>query len=306
MRTRLAAFIAFMENVLGMVRGYSGRMNATKTALVTGASTGIGRATALRLDRAGFAVFAGVRRSTDAEALAAEGSERLVPVLLDVTDETQIASAAALITERCDGGLDALVNNAGIAAAAPLEFVPVDDLRHQLEVNVIGQVAVTQAVLPLLRAARGRIVNVTSIGGLVAGPMLGPYHASKFALEALTHTMRTELAPWGIEAIAIEPGQIATPIWGTASDLADRMLERMPAEATELYGRGMAGARKAARNAAENGLDPDEVAKVIERALTVKRPRTRYTVGADARLGATIIARLPDRTRDRLLTGRRR
>ncbi len=306
MRTRLAAFIAFMENVLGMVRGYSGRMNATKTALVTGASTGIGRATALRLDRAGFAVFAGVRRSTDAEALAAEGSERLVPVLLDVTDETQIASAAALITERSGGDLDALVNNAGIAAAAPLEFVPVDELRHQLEVNVIGQVAVTQAVLPLLRAARGRIVNITSIGGLVAGPMLGPYHASKFALEALTHTMRTELAPWGIEAIAIEPGQIATPIWGTASDLADRMLERMPAEATELYGRGMAGARKAARNAAENGLDPDEVAKVIERALMVKRPRTRYTVGADARLGATIIARLPDRTRDRLLTGRRR
>lgn len=307
MTARFTAFIAFMENVLGMVRGYSGRMNATKSALVTGASTGIGRATALRLDRAGFTVFAGVRKSADAEALAAEASERLVPVLLDVTDDAQVAAAAAVLAERVGGsGLDALVNNAGIAAAAPIEFVPLDELRRQLEVNVVGQVAVTQAVLPLLRAARGRIVNVTSIGGLVAGPMLGPYHASKFALEALTHTLRTELSPWGIEAIAIEPGQIATPIWGTASDLADRMLERMPAEATELYGRGMAGARKAARRAAENGLDPDEVAKVIERALTAKRPRTRYTVGADARLGATIIARLPDRTRDRLLTGRRR
>jgi NAD(P)-dependent dehydrogenase (short-subunit alcohol dehydrogenase family) len=282
-------------------------MMSVRTALVTGASTGIGRATALRLDRAGFTVFAGVRRLADAKTLAAEASEQLVPVLLDVTNDAQIADAATLIGERVsDSGLDALVNNAGIAAAAPLEFVPIDELRHQLEVNVVGQIAVTQAVLPLLRAARGRIVNVTSIGGLVAGPMLGPYHASKFALEALTHTLRNELAPWGIEAIAIEPGQIATPIWGTASDLADRMLESMPPAAVELYGRGMAGARKAARNAAENGLDPDEVAKVIERALTAKRPRTRYTVGTDARLGASIIARLPDRTRDRLLTGRRR
>ncbi|MGX5682565.1 SDR family oxidoreductase [Schumannella luteola] len=282
-------------------------MTSTKTVLVTGASTGIGRATALRLDRAGLAVFAGVRRSEDAESLAAEASERLVPVLLDVTVDTQIAGAAALIAERVgDAGLDGLVNNAGIAAAAPLEFVPIDELRHQLDVNVIGQVAVTQAVLPLLRAARGRIVNVTSIGGIIAGGMLGPYNASKFALEAITHALRNELAPWGIEAIAIEPGQIATPIWSSASDRADRMLERMPPQAHELYGRAIAGARKYAKRAAETGISPDEVAATIERALTARRPRTRYTVGTDAFLGATLLARLPDRARDRILSGRRR
>lgn len=279
----------------------------TTTVLVTGASTGIGRATALRLDRAGFTVFAGVRRSTDAESLAAEASERLVPLLVDVTNEAQIAEAASLIAERVgDAGLDGLVNNAGIAAAAPLEFVPLEDLRNQLEVNVVGQIAVTQAVLPLLRLARGRIVNVTSIGGIIAGGMLGPYNASKFALEALTHSLRNELAPWGIEAIAIEPGQIATPIWSSASDRADRMLERMPPEATELYGRAIAGARKYAAKAAETGISPDEVAATIERALTVSRPKTRYTVGRDAFLGATLLARLPDRTRDRILNGRRR
>ncbi|MDO7881249.1 SDR family oxidoreductase [Salinibacterium soli] len=282
-------------------------MTEVKSVLVTGASTGIGRATALRLDRAGFAVFAGVRRSEDAEALAADGSERLVPVLLDVTVDTQIAEAAALIAERVgDAGLDGLVNNAGIAAAAPLEFVPLDELRHQLEVNVVGQVAVTQSVLPLLRSARGRIVNVTSIGGIIAGGMLGPYNASKFALEAITHALRNELAPWGIEAIAIEPGQIATPIWSSASDRADRMLERMPGRAHELYGRAIAGARKYAKRAAESGISPDEVAAAIEKALTVRRPRTRYTVGTDALLGATLLARLPDRTRDRILSGRRR
>ncbi len=282
-------------------------MSSTKAVLVTGSSTGIGRATALRLDAAGFVVFAGVRSASDGEALAAAASARLTPLLIDVTNPTQIADAARTISERVgDAGLAGLVNNAGIAAAAPLEFVPIDALRHQLEVNVIGQVAVTQSVLPLLRQARGRIVNVTSIGGLVAGPMLGPYHASKFALEAITHTLRTELGGWGIEVIAIEPGQIATPIWSTASSLADEMTKDMPPEALELYGRGIAGARKVAAKAAVNGLAPDEVAKVIERALTARRPRTRYTVGTDARLGATIVARLPDRLRDRLLTGRRR
>lgn len=277
-----------------------------RAVLVTGASTGIGRETALLLDRRGFTVFAGVRKAVDSESLAADASASLVPVLLDVTNPQQIEAAAALIAERVGAnGLAGLVNNAGIAAAAPLEFVPIDDLRHQLEVNVVGQLAVTQAVLPLLRLARGRIINVTSIGGLIAGQMLGPYNASKFALEALTHVLRQELAPWGIEAIAIEPGQIATPIWGTAQANADRMLDTMPPRVTELYGDRMAGARRMAAKAAADGLAPIEVAKVIERALIARRPKTRYTVGTDARLGATLIARLPDRQRDRLFGTRR-
>jgi NAD(P)-dependent dehydrogenase (short-subunit alcohol dehydrogenase family) len=279
---------------------------AERAVLVTGASTGIGRETALALDREGFTVFAGVRKSVDAEALAQWASDRLFPVLLDVTKPEQIATTASLITERVGAdGLWGLVNNAGIASAAPLEFVPIEDLRHQLEVNVIGQVAVTQSLLPLLRLARGRIINVTSIGGLIAGQMLGPYNASKFALEAITHVLRQELAPWGIEVVAIEPGQIATPIWDTASANSDRMLADMPEDVVKLYGERMAGARRMAANASAHGLPPVEVAKVIVRALTVKRPKTRYPVGRDAKIGATLIARLPDRQRDRLFGARR-
>lgn len=279
---------------------------AGKAVLVTGASTGIGRATALLLDSKGFTVFAGVRKSVDGEALRSSGSDRMRPIILDVTVPEQIAEAARTIAEHVgEAGLSGLINNAGIAAAAPLEFVPIDDFRHQLEVNVVGQLAVTQAVLPLLRLARGRIVNVTSIGGLIAGAMLGPYHASKFALEALTDTLRVELAPWGIHVAAIEPGQIATPIWGTSAAASDRMLAGVLTEATDLYGARIVDAQAMAASAAKNGLPPVKVAEAIERALTARRPATRYRVGADARIGAVVIARLPDRLRDRLMAALR-
>lgn len=274
-----------------------------RTVLVTGASTGIGRATALLLDSHGFTVFAGVRKEADAASLTAEATGNLTPLILDVTKPTEIAAAAQDITKAVGAdGLDGLVNNAGTAHAAPLEFVPLQSFRDQLEVNLVGQLAVTQALLPLLRIAKGRIVNVTSIGGLIAGTMLGPYNASKFALEAVTHVLRQELAPWGIQAIAIEPGQIATPIWATSSSRSD---ELVTAEATELYADKIAGARRMSTNAAANGLPPIEVAKVIERALTAKKPKTRYAVGTDAKLGAALVARLPDRTRDRIFAGRR-
>jgi NAD(P)-dependent dehydrogenase (short-subunit alcohol dehydrogenase family) len=269
--------------------------------LVTGASTGIGRATALRLAAAGSIVFAGVRKRSDADSLTAAASGALIPLMLDVSDAKAIAAAAEIITSRVgERGLDGLVNNAGIAAAAPLEFVPIDEFRNQLEVNVVGQLAVTQAVLPLLRIAGGRIVNVTSIGGLIAGAMLGPYHASKFALEAMTDTLRVELRPWGITVIAIEPGAIATPIWATSSDRSDRMLEGAD-EAERLYGASIASAKAGAARSARDGLPPDAVAQVIEKALTASRPRTRYAVGVDAKVGSAVIAKLPDRLRDRLL-----
>ncbi|MCU1410872.1 MAG: Retinol dehydrogenase [Rhodoglobus sp.] len=272
-----------------------------RSVLVTGASTGIGRATAELLHERGFRVFAGVRKESDAESLRAAG---IRPLILDVTNEKHIAAAANAIADD-SGGLFGLVNNAGIASAAPLEFVPVDELRHQLEVNVVGQVAVTQAVLPLLRASRGRIVNVTSIGGLIAGQMLGPYNASKFALEAVTHVLRQELGPWGIEVVAIEPGVIATPIWSTSAASADRMLAPRLAEVTALYGAQIEAAQKMAANGTKHGIAPLEVAKAIEKALTARKPKTRYPVGADAKIGAALLARLPDRTRDRLLGGRR-
>ena len=273
----------------------------SRSVLVTGAATGIGRATAELLHARGFRVFAGVRKAEDAASLEAAG---IRPLFLDVTDEQQVAAAAKAITDD-GGGLFGLVNNAGIASAAPLEFVPVPELRHQLEVNVVGQVAVTQAVLPLLRASRGRIVNVTSIGGLIAGQMLGPYNASKFALEAVTHVLRQELAPWGIEVVAIEPGVIATPIWSTSAASADRMLAPRLAEVTALYGAQIEAAQKMAANGTKHGIAPLEVAKAIEKALTATRPKTRYPVGTDAKIGAALLARLPDRTRDRLLGGRR-
>jgi NAD(P)-dependent dehydrogenase (short-subunit alcohol dehydrogenase family) len=278
-----------------------------RAVLVTGASTGIGRATALLLDSHGFTVFAGVRTEAAAATLAGDASDKLVPLILDVTKPDQITAAAAA-TASSGLPLVGLVNNAGIAAAAPLEFIPIEDFRHQLEVNVVGQLAVTQAMLAQLRAAKGRIVNVTSIGGLVAGAMLGPYHASKFALEALTDTMRVELAPWGLHVSAIEPGQIATPIWTTSGVAADRMLAAAADSSNgavhELYADRIAGARRMAASG-NSGLPPLEVAKVIERALTARRPRTRYPVGPDAKIGAAIIARLPDRLRDRLLDSRR-
>lgn len=274
-----------------------------RTVLVTGASTGIGRATALLLDEHGFTVFAGVRKREDALSLRSAASSSLVPLILDVTKPAEIAKAAKDITKAVGAaGLDGLVNNAGTAHAAPLEFVPLQSFRDQLEVNLVGQLAVTQAMLPLLRLAQGRIVNVTSIGGLIAGTMLGPYNASKFALEALTHVLRQELSAWGIQAIAIEPGQIATPIWATSSSRSD---ELVTAEAAALYGDKIAGARRMATNAAANGLPAIEVANVIERALTVRKPKTRYAVGTDAKLGSTLVARLPDRLRDRIFAGRR-
>ena len=195
-----------------------------KTVLVTGASTGIGEATALRLKGAGWDVLAGARKDADLERLRAAG---VTPVRLDVTDPQTIAAARAELGDRALGGL---VNNAGVAVSAPIEFVPLDDLRHQLEVNLIGQVAVVQAFLPALREGRGRVVNVSSIGGRIALPMVGPYAASKFGLEAVSDSLRREVRPWGIHVALIEPGAVTTPIWDKGRETADRLEAEMGGE----------------------------------------------------------------------------
>jgi NAD(P)-dependent dehydrogenase (short-subunit alcohol dehydrogenase family) len=207
-------------------------------------------------------------------------------VLLDVTDADAIA---ALSFERLDG----LVNNAGIALASPLEDIPLPELRRQLEVNVVGQVAVTQAVLSALRAARGRVVIVGSIAGRSALPFLGAYAISKFALEAMADSLRLELAPDGIEVSLVEPGTIATPIWTKPQPLADTVSERYRPRVERFRAVAAARAGKAA--------PADRVARAVEHALTASRPRTRYLVGRDARIRAAI-ERLPDRLRDRVLT----
>ena len=223
----------------------SSRESAAGAVLVTGASTGIGAACALGLDRLGMRVFAGVRRATDGAALQRQASPLLTAVAIDVTDVNSIAGAARTITAVMgDAGLAGLVNNAGIVVPGPLEFLPLADLRRQLEINVVGQIAVTQAMLPLLRAARGRIVNMGSIGGRMATPFVGAYAASKFALEALTDALRVEVRPWRIGVSIIEPGAIATPIWQKSAREGERLREAMPAEAMRLYGQALEALRK--------------------------------------------------------------
>jgi NAD(P)-dependent dehydrogenase (short-subunit alcohol dehydrogenase family) len=266
------------------------------TVLVTGASSGIGEAAALHLRELGFDAVAAVRKDEDAERLAGLG---LRTVKLDVTDTDSIASAR---DELGDGPLTGLVNNAGIAVAAPLEFLPLDQLRHQLEVNLIGQLAVTQRFLPALRAGRGRIVNVSSIGGRVALPLVGAYHASKFALEAISDTLRRELLSQGVDVIVIEPGGVKTPIWRKGDELAAELTAELPPEGRRLYGDLIAAIRKqTTKIATETGVEPRVVAEAIGQALTARRPRARYLVGRDAKVRAPVAAVLPDRLMDRIV-----
>jgi NAD(P)-dependent dehydrogenase (short-subunit alcohol dehydrogenase family) len=272
-----------------------------KSVLITGASTGIGRATALHLDAKGWRVFAGVRRDQDADSLREAGSERLTPLMLDVTDAAQIAAAAQRVDEEVgDAGLDGLVNNAGIAIFGPLETIPIEDFRRQVELNLTAQLVVTQAMLAAIRRARGRVVFLSSIGGRMALPFGGPYHAAKFGLEAVGDCLRQELRPWGIDVAVIEPGSIDTPIWERGLRTADEVAERAPAEQEALYGEAIDDLREAARRAAQRGIAPEKVAVAIERALTARRPRTRYLVGLDARGQALISRLLPDRLVDRI------
>lgn len=267
-----------------------------RSVVVTGASTGIGRATAVRLATAGWRVFAGVRREGDAADLETEGVG-IEPVMLDVTDGDQIAAAS----ERVGTSLDGLVNNAGFAVPGPVEMVPIEDLRNQIEVNLIGQVAVAQALMEPIRAASGRVVNVTSIGGRVALPMFGPYHASKFGLEAITDSMRAELRPWGVDVIAVEPGSVRTEIWDRGSAIGREIRSKLPPRALELYGDAIEAGLASAKSTGERGIKPERVAAVIEKALTARRPRTRYLVGADARVMLAMRRLLTDRGWDRLV-----
>jgi NAD(P)-dependent dehydrogenase (short-subunit alcohol dehydrogenase family) len=271
-----------------------------QAVLITGASSGIGEACAIHLDRLRFKVFAGVRKEADAEALRRKSSGNLTPVILDVTDENSISAAVKqLESELGEGGLYGLVNNAGIVVSGPLEFLPIAELRTQLDINVIGQIAVTQAFLPLIRKSTGRIINIGSVSGLTSSPLIGPYSASKYALEALTDTLRMELLPWGIEVVIIEPSAIATPIWARSLSAADALEKSLSPQAHQYYGKYMTGMRRFARSSAKNGAPVMDVARVVEQALVSPKPKTRYKVGKGIRFGL-LFQRLPDRLRDRL------
>jgi len=277
-------------------------LQPARAVVITGAATGIGAACTQRLAAAGFHVFAGVRNARDGIALQNRVAGQVTPVLLDVTDAAQIAAAHELVaTSVGDQGLVGLVNNAGVAVGGPLEFLPIAELRYQMEVNVYGMVGVTQAFLPLLRRATGRIVNMSSISGLAATPFVGPYAASKYALEALSDAWRVELRPWGIQVVLVEPGTIATPIWQKGLEMADRLLAQLPPAAHTFYGPIFPFMR--ARLAHTQGIPADSVAQVVAQALIVKRPNARYLVGNDARV-RVILERLPTRWRDRLIASR--
>jgi NAD(P)-dependent dehydrogenase (short-subunit alcohol dehydrogenase family) len=268
--------------------------------VVTGASTGIGRATALRLANAGMHVFAGVRKQSDAEALR-QSSPSITPLLLDVTDPAQLAEAVRQVeAEVGSKGLQGLVNNAGISGGAPTEVLPLDDLRKILEVNVVGVVATTQAFLPLLRQGHGRIVCIGSIGGRMAVPFLAAYSMSKAAVSALCDSLRGELRPWGMHVSLVEPGAISTPIWEKGLRDVDAAQEQWPSSALQLYGDAIPRMRKITERTASHAISPEKVATVVEHALTARRPRTRYIVGADAHVQA-VIRRIPDRARDAMI-----
>lgn len=269
---------------------------------MTGASRGIGEACASHLNKIGFRVFAGVRHTVDGTLAHGNAGACPTPVLLDVTDPISIATAANLIaSEVGEAGLAGLVNNAGIVVAAPLEFLPIAELRRQLEVNVIGQIAVTQAFLPLLRKRKGRIVFLSSISGRSVMPLLGPYAASKFALEALADALRMELLASGLSVSIIEPGSVTTPLWENSIAAAEDLARNFPPEAQMLYGRAFAGMKKAALHAAEGGVPVEVVVRSVAHALTASRPKTRDLFGRRTRL-QIMLKLLPDRLRDKLLT----
>ncbi|MFJ6671621.1 SDR family NAD(P)-dependent oxidoreductase [Actinosynnema sp. NPDC091369] len=268
-----------------------------KTVLITGASTGLGRETALHLAERGFRVLGAVRKTEDGDRLAADcPSGRVEHVVLDVTDEASIAAAAEEVAAKVGGrGLWGLVNNAGICVSAPLEVVPTDVLRRQLEVNVVGQLAVTQAFLPQLRTARGRLVNVTSGLGTVAIPYLGPYSAAQFAKEGMSDALRRELAPMGVSVSVVSPGAIWTPIWGKIAQEGHDALSAAPARVADLYRATFLRFLQFNEQAAKDSKTrPAEVAAAIDSALTSAKPKTRYRIGTDVRRGSFLARVLPD------------
>ncbi|WP_030672017.1 SDR family oxidoreductase [Streptomyces sp. NRRL B-1347] len=280
------------------------RTGAGRTVVITGASSGLGKHCALHLARHGFRVFAGVRKEADGELLRAEAaSAPLLPVILDVTDESSIRTAADTVAEASGGhGIWALVNNAGTCVSAPLECVPPGELGDQLATNVVGPLAVTQALLPHLRRTRGRIVNVTSGLGSIAAPYLGAYATGQFAKEGMSDALRRELRPQGVTVCVVQPGAVNTPIWGKVRETGHELLDRTPEGIRELYGPTFERfLRLNEQRAQASRTRPEDFARGVCHALSAPRPRTRYRIGADAQAAAILSRLLPDAAVDRCL-----
>ncbi len=272
-----------------------------RSVVVTGASSGIGRACALDLLKQGFRVFAGVRKSKDAAELQADGGEDLVPVKIDVTNRATIEAAfdtVAAVVGRA--GLDGLVNNAGIGSTSPVEFVTEDDLRHQFDVNVFGQVAVTQTFLPLIHRAVGRIVNIGSVGSHVTMPFGGALCASKSAFASLTDALRLELRPFGIHVSLVEPGAIVTPaVEKTLGDI-EAVIRALPEDGAVRYGDQLRTFARVGHERESHGSPPEVVAAAVRHALTAPSPHVRYPVGKHAKTLETLARMVPDEFLDQV------
>ena len=267
------------------------------SVLVTGAGRGIGRTIAEQLAAHGWDVIAGVRSEAAAAELRAVDPQRISTIVLDVTDDGQIAALDDVLPAH----LDAVVNNAGIVTAGPMETLTSEQWRRQLDVNVVGQLAVTRAVLPRLRAARGRVLFISSVNGRLSTPLIGAYAASKFALEAAADALRMELSPWRIAVVLVEPAQTDTDMWRTAGTMVDNVEAALTPAERELYGRHVEGMRASVPISQRLAVAPEKVSDVVRAALTVRRPRARYVVGAGPRLQVAFMTNLPARVRDRVL-----
>ncbi len=270
-----------------------------KSVFITGASSGIGRETALLLDRDGLRVFAGVRSDEAADALGRAAVGPLEAVRIDVTHADSISAAVEAVRAGLHSeALSGLVNNAGMTVTAPLEFVDMDALRRQFEVNVFGVAAVTKAFLPLLERPGGRIVNVSSGAGKIVSPLIGPYCASKYALEAMSDALRVEVRGQGLHVSVVEPGAIDTPIHDKNETSLRQMVEALPDEGRARYGAALEKLSRTNASMAKQGIPAARVAATIAKALRVQRPKTRYPVAAEAHLLAWIGPFLGDRVRD--------
>ena len=266
--------------------------------IITGASSGIGEATARELARRGFHVLAGVRNDRDADAIRGAGIE---PLIIDITNPDHIRALATRVHGDPQGrSVRALVNNAGIGVNAPVEVFAIDEWRRLFEVNFFGHIAVTQMLLPALIRSKGRVINISSVGGRIAMATYGPYAGTKFALEAVSDSLRREMAPLGVHVVVVEPAAVRTKIGDRAIARAQQVASTMTPEQSERYGRLVEAITAQAASAMESGLSADAAAKVIAQAVTARKPRTRYTIGREAAL-LPLLTTLPDRMLDCIL-----
>lgn len=274
-------------------------MDYRGNVLITGASSGIGESCAVFLSRLGFTVFAGVREKSAAEKLALQNPEKIIPVFIDITNQTMIDNVFELINQKAgQQGLYGLVNNAGIGFGAPIECIPPEQLKKVFEINVFGQIAMIQTFLPLIRKARGRIVNMSSISGRLPQPYQSTYSAAKMALESFSDSLRVELRPWDIRVSVIIPGGVKTPIWNKSTEITRQLFAQCPLHQQELYKPSITAFLHTADGFCRRSISPQAVAKAVARALAAPNPRSRYIVGTDAHVMYYFIKPLPDLIRD--------